>query len=334
MSSRRRVWPRVVGAVAVLGAIVLVVLACAPMSISSLRSTPAAQSIVADDGVYDFYTVEPNINVSPRCELRIEAREDITAAEFGALLARISGTDLAGGCEMGWVRWKWRAMLAADDWSGVSDKGWTIIADRMLRSGDLGVYRLGDGAGEEPDERGDWLFASRIFDDTLDEFLERSRRLLDATPVEPELGPTTWELQWTPDGDVAAWGNEIGIFSDETPGPEIAALLDAVAPVAAQLGSGTEASVGGGVPDVDDPVSSIGITVRIADGETHVAFHQVVWDWGDVVPSELREEFLTASPAADAARTLLAAVQESGVPVDRVSVEASDLRWGDPAPEG
>lgn len=328
-SRRRRVWPRAIGAVAVLGVIVLVVLACAPMSISSLRSRPVASSIVGDDGTFSFYTREPNFNVSPECELQIEAREDITAAEFGALLTRAADADLVGGCEMGSVRWMWTTLLSVSDWSGVSDEGWTVIADRMLRSDNLHVLGLSD----PEDRRGDWLFTLHVFDDTLNEFLDRTRRLLDAEPVESELGRTTWELQWTPDAEVAVRGNEIGIFSDETPGSEIAALLDAVAPLAAQLATGAEQSSGVAIPDLDDPVSSIGITVRIADGETTVEFHQVVWDWGDAVPEEQREEFLTASPAAEAARALLAAVQDSGVPVDRVSVEASDLRWGDPAPE-
>ncbi|UNK71401.1 hypothetical protein [Microbacterium sp. H1-D42] len=323
---RRRSWViRGVVIAAVVGLAVVVFRACAPMTVASWSAVSAAEALVGDRGEVDAYIVEPNINVMPRCEVRLQMRENVTADELVEVLSGIDGTDTGSTCSIVSVRTEHPTSLEADDWSGVSDEGWALLADRMLRSEWVSIYR----ADEQSDAARDWKIVGVKLDGDTAQGAAGIREIISGGPLEPELGRTEWDVHWNP-SRADPVPHEMGIISDVTPPIAVADMFDDLVPIIERISADTAAHQQDGVADIGDAVYNVQVWVNIAGDSTRVSIAMPVRDWGNDDMIEHEAEFLADSRAAGYAADLIAAVRGSALEVDAVTVIGSDyLVWGD-----
>ncbi|UYO97595.1 hypothetical protein OED01_02355 [Microbacterium sp. M28] len=322
---RRRTRRTIVGAttaVVIAGAIVLVANACAPMRIATWSAVPQAEALVGDSGEVTVYVREPNINVSPQCDLRLQMREDISVDELTDVLTRVDTTDTGERCAITEVRTVHPTSLHAEDWSGVSAQGWAVLAERMLRDRWISIFRA-----EDEDAEADWILDAPLLHGTTAEGVTGIREVIAGPPLEPVLGPTSWDVHWSP-SDADPVPHSISVVSDVTPPVAVADALDDLVPLIDRI---TQDDTGGdGVADLDDTLYSVKVDLTTADGQTHAVVRLTVNDWSLDDMTAHEAEYLTASRAAGYAAEFLMALHESDLDPDSVTVVANDtLTWGD-----
>ncbi|WP_406248942.1 hypothetical protein ACI7YT_02805 [Microbacterium sp. M] len=322
---RRRTRRIVLGATTaavIVGAIVLVTNACAPMSIAAWSAVPQAEALIGDRGEVSVHLIEPNINVSPRCELRLQMREDVTVDELTDVLSRVGATDTGERCRITEVQTVHPTSLYADDWTGVSTEGWTLLADRMLRDQWFSIYR-----SQAQETEREWLLTVPLLHGTTAEGVAGIRAAIEGPPLEPVLGPTSWDVHWAPSGGEPV-PHEIAVVSDATPSAAVADALDDLVPIIDRI---TQDDVGGdGIADPDDTLYAVRVSVTTTEGRTAVAIRLTVNDWSldDMAANEA--QYLADSRAAGYASEFLAALNASELDPDRATVVANDtLTWGE-----
>lgn len=311
---RRRIGATVAG-IAVIGICGAMFMACTPMTREYWSARSALQEMLGDRGEVSGSITERNINVQPRCGIRIAMREGVSPEDYADVLADIGETLGGSECEVYAVGLQTRAEVSAQDWNQVAPEVWPVVAERAHRV---------PGSRFHFDAEGRWRVHLTSFDGSMPDGVAGMTALIEGAPLESALGTTEWDLGWHGEGSPF---QDIDVSSDATPPMELMAALEQIAQVGPDAMRWSE---GDGVAEADDEVIGMNVKARVDDGVTNLRVDLSVTDWNGEEMAAHESEFLSESKAARLAASILDAVESSGLRLDTVRVVANQsLVWGD-----
>ncbi|MET3509668.1 hypothetical protein ABIC64_001088 [Plantibacter flavus] len=261
MVMRRRTVVRLLVTAGLVLLAVLLVRACAPMTIAAIGAKAAVEAVLGDQGTVTVRTIEPKINVVPMCELRVSVHEGATSSEVGDMLATIvSESDLAP-CEVSALELANGSTLLLGSTTDFAAEQWSAIAAHLGRGRETISVRREDAPAS---------VVPRIAADSVTRYLDVLRSLTAGARLEDSIGPVVWKDSWSLE---RAPFHAVDIDTDGTPPAELITFLQALEPVLSTTPTAVnirhQTSAGGPVTRVElliaDAVLEERITTAFAD---------------------------------------------------------------------
>jgi hypothetical protein len=215
---RRRTVVRVAIPLGLILLVALLVRACAPMTIAAIGAKATVEAELGGRGTVTVRTIEPKINVMPRCDLRVSVHEDTSAAEVGDLLTTLASERTISPCEVSSLGLANGSTLLLGSTAAFTADQWTAIAGHLSRGRETISVRRDDAPAS---------VVPRITADSVTRYLEALRVFTSGDRLEDSIGPVVWNTSWSLD---QAPYHSVDIETDGTPPTELASFLEVVEP--------------------------------------------------------------------------------------------------------
>lgn len=301
--------------VSLLVVIAAIVLACTPLSRAAPGAVSQVEGVVGDSGEVSVYVVERNINVSPKCELRVRMEDGVAEDELARVLENAWAAPGDSPCVVKSVETASRSSIFGAPPAAMMAGEAGAVAAALLRF-DLLTLSVREDGGLYADasvRTGDFSDAAALV-----------RAAVASSALEDEFGRVDWSMRWSADDGAY---DDATVASDGTPDPKLADLLDGLAELRASgaLGVGDGADVAA----LDAPIIAVKLNAITESGVTAVGIGLTVAGWDADDLATRGEELALSGRAAEAAAAISALGEEVGLPVGAITANGTvDLLAG------
>ncbi|MEV7693566.1 hypothetical protein AB0N73_09580 [Microbacterium sp. NPDC089189] len=309
MTSRRHRGITHGGFAVTLVASALLATGCTPMADAARDAVPRVERIVGDSGAVSASTTESRVNVAPTCSIRVRLGGDAAAAEISHVLEAVWAAPGDAACVVSAVELTSRSSVVGYPAAAMPADVAAATADALLRveSITINVTDPESATVTATSHAGGFATAADLV-----------RQAASSAALDEAWGRVFWSLGWSRED---APYDSVTIVSDAAPS---AGLVDVLTGLDDLRASGTLGQPGtAGQTDVDAPIIGISIGSVTESGATTLTVGFTVEGWDAAELDERGDTLVTASRAADAARSIAEIAERSGVSVDSITVNDS-----------
>ncbi|PCE14235.1 hypothetical protein AUC47_06290 [Microbacterium sp. SZ1] len=289
--------------------IVAIVLACTPLTRAAPGAVSRVEDVVDGSGDVSVYVVERNINVTPRCTLRVRMNDGVADDELARVLESVWAAPGDSPCVVKSVETASRSSIIDAAAADMTPSRADAVAEALLRF-DLATLSVSDDGTLNADafvRTGDFSNAAELV-----------RAAVASSPLEEEFGRVDWSMRWSADSGPY---DDATISSDATPDLRLADLFDGLAELRASGALGA----GYGLDDaaLDAPIIAVRVNTIAESGATAVSVRLTVAGWDAEDLAARGAELAASSRAAEAARTIAALGEGVGIPVGTITANGT-----------
>ena len=283
---------------------VTIVLACTPMSRAAPGAVALVEDVVGDSGEVSVYVVERNINVMPRCTLRVQMNDGVAEDELARVLERVWAAPGDSPCIVKSLDTASRSTVFGAPPAAMTAGEASAVAATLQRFDGVTVSVREDGGvnADASVRTGDFSDAAELV-----------RAAIASAALEEEFGRVLWSMRWSADSGPY---DDATVTSDSTPDRRLTDLFDGLA----ALRDSGALGVGYGTDDaaLDAPIIAVKLNAITESGSTVVGIGLTVAGWDAEALAARGEEFALSSRAVEAARLIAALGEEIGIPIGSI----------------
>jgi hypothetical protein len=289
---------------ALLVVIVAIVLACTPMSRAAPGAVALVEDVVGDSGDVSVSVTEPNINLMPRCTLRVQMNDGVAEDELARVLERVWAAPGDSPCIVKSLDTASRSTVFGAPPAAMTAGEASAVAATLQRF-DSVTLSVDDGGN---------LFANGwAREGDFSDAAELVRAGAASAALEEQFDRVDWMLTWSGEGRPY---DDAEVIGDTTPDLRVAELLDRLADLRASgtLGSGP----GPDSAELDAPIIGMKVKAVTEAGATSIRVALTVAGWDRESLAARSGELVLSSRAAEVARLIAALGEDVGVPVGSI----------------